>query len=77
MLTSTSATTITSVTTTLAIGVTTASAVLSILLVGLLVGKEVSVTHADIDCRVKDSLNAAIVPLAFGFVVLLMVGSIS
>jgi uncharacterized Tic20 family protein len=64
---------VTSITTMLAIGVTTGSALLCIVLIGLLTGKELSVTYPDVDAQVKDSLNAAILPVVFGFITLVVV----
>ena len=57
-------------------GVTTASVLLSMAFVGLLISKEVSVTHDGVDTRVKDSLNAALVPLAFGFLVIVLLQTV-
>lgn len=65
----TSVTSVTSITSVLAIGVTTGSAILALVVIGLLTGKELSVTYPDVDDRVKESLNAALVPVMFAFLV--------
>lgn len=70
MLSSVSVSSITSITTMLAIGVTAASVLLSFVFIGLVGTKELAVTLPDVDDRVKDSLNAAILPVFFAFVTL-------
>jgi len=62
-----------STTTMLAIGVTTGTAILSVVLIGLLTVKELSVTYPSVDHRVKDSLNAALLPILFAFAMLVVV----
>jgi hypothetical protein len=57
---------------TLSIGVTTGSVVLSFVFVCILIAKEVSVTYPSVDEKVVDSLNALLVPLGFGFVVVVL-----
>jgi len=72
MLSSVSVSSITSITTMLAIGVTAASVLLSFLFIGLVGTKELAVTLSDVDDRVKDSLNAAILPVLFAFMTLVV-----
>lgn len=68
-----SGTMITSITTMLAIGVTVGSVLLSFVLIGLLISKELSITYPNVDERVKDSLNAAIIPTLFAFLLLVAI----
>lgn len=68
-----SITTITSITTVLPVGVTVGSALLCFVLIGLLISKELSITYPSVDKRVKDSLNAAILPTLFAFLALVAI----
>lgn len=58
---------ITSITSMLVVGLTTGSAILSVILVLTFVSKEVSLSVPNTDHRLLDSLNAALIPLVFAF----------
>lgn len=73
MLSSVSVSSITSITTMFAIGVTAASALLCGVFIVLMVAKELSVSYQNVDQRVLDSLNAAILPIMFAFVTLVAI----
>lgn len=72
MLTSISVSSIDSITTMLTDGIPVASVLLSFIFIGLVIAKEIAAVHPDIDEQVGDALTAALLPLSFAFITIVI-----